>query len=71
MTYIVPGQAVEVKDGQSHDEDEMAEFATHFPRWLFHVGFRVEVVGSSVQPVKVSVHVKLLEITELVHRVVL
>jgi hypothetical protein len=32
MTYIVAGQAVEVKDGQSHEEDDMAEFATHIPR---------------------------------------
>ena len=50
----------------------MVELASHFPgRDLSWVSFRLEVVGSSVEPMSIAINVKLIEVSELVEGMVL
>ena len=52
--------------------DHMVELATHLPnRELTWISLRLEVIGSSVEPVSIWVDLKLTEISELIHRMVL
>ena len=52
--------------------DHMVEFAAHFPRGnLSRIRLWLEVISSSVEPMSIPINMELIEVFELVERVVL
>ena len=71
VSFIVVCEVSEVKHWKTDQVNQVAELASHIPRGLLHVGLTIEVVGTTVEPMRVSINVELLEVTELVHWMVL
>ena len=49
----------------------MTKLATHVPWGVLLIGLTVEVIGPNMEPVEVAINVEILEIPELIHRMVL
>ena len=71
MVLVVLAHPVERDKWQKHVE-HVTELAAHLPGWdLGGVSLLVQIVDATVQPVSVAINVELLEVSELVERMVL
>jgi len=71
FTHIILGKNCKVEDWKANKIDQMTGLAAHIPWGLSHIGLSVEVVGPTMKPMEVAVHMKLLEVSEFVHWMVL
>ena len=71
VSFIVVGEVSEVKHWKTDQVNQVAELAAHIPRGLLHICLAIEVVGTAMEPVHVAVNVQLIELSELVHGMVL
>jgi len=71
MLLILVAEEVQRENGEDQEEG-VRQLGTHFPRGdLSGIGLSVPVVGASMEPVTVVVNVELLEIAELIQRMML
>ena len=71
FTYILISEKHKCENWE-REINGVIELASHFPGGdLSWISFRLEVVGSSVEPMSIAVNVKLIEVSELVEGMVL
>ena len=71
MLLVLVSEPVE-RDEWENQVEGIAELRAHFPRRdLCGVGLGVPVIGATVQPMAIVVHMEVLQVTELVQWVML
>ena len=71
VLLVLSAEEPESKD-RERQVDHMVELGAHLPSgYLPWVSLRLEVVGSSMEPVSVPVHLEIVKVFELVERMVL
>ena len=71
LLLVLVAEEVEGED-RERQVNHVVELASHLPgRQLTGIRLRLEVIGATVQPVLVAVRVQLIEVLELIERVML
>ena len=65
-TYVLFAEKPKSEYGESK-VDHVIEFATHLPGWdTTWIGFALEVVSTSVEPMSIAVNMKFIVVSELI-----